>query len=175
METNAPIIPGRSFGPQATRAPSSPETAATTVWWGKNKEEVGVMHEVVDFLKDNSNGFLATTDNGKPKVRPFQFMYEEGGKLYFCTNNTKEVFRQLKANPFVQFSSSNAKYQWIRLSGQVRFTGDSAAKARVLEASELVKSVYKTPDNPIFEVFYLEHGSAVLADFSGKPPREVEF
>lgn len=71
-------------------------------------------------------------------------MYEEGGKLYFCTNNTKEVFRQLKANLFVQFSSSNARYEWIRLSGEVRFTGDFAAKTRVFEASELVRSVYNT-------------------------------
>jgi uncharacterized pyridoxamine 5'-phosphate oxidase family protein len=133
------------------------------------------MQEIVEFLKKNINGFLATVDKGKPRVRPFQFMLEEGGKLYFCTNRTKEVSSQLKANPFVEFSSSTPKFEWIRLSGEVRFSSDLSIKTRVLETSDLVRSIYKTPDNPIFEVFYMEHGNAVLADFSGQPPKQVAF
>ena len=35
-----------------------------------------------------------------------------------------------------------------------------------------VKSLNKTPDNPIFEVFYLEDAHGVIADFSGNPPYE---
>jgi len=133
------------------------------------------MQEMIKFLKENISGFLATVDSGKPKVRPFYFMLEEGGKLYFCTNSTKEVFRQLKANPFVEFSSSTPKFAWIRVSGEVRFSDDPSIKAKVLEASELVRSIYKTPDNPIFEIFYIEHGSAILADFSGQPPKQTVF
>ena len=36
----------------------------------------------------------------------------------------------------------------------------------------IVKGQYETADNPIFEVFYLAEAKAVLADFSGNPPRE---
>ena len=36
----------------------------------------------------------------------------------------------------------------------------------------IVKGQYNTADNPIFEVFYLENAHAVIADFSGNPPKE---
>ena len=36
----------------------------------------------------------------------------------------------------------------------------------------IVKGQYNTADNPIFEVFYLENAQAVIADFSGNPPKE---
>lgn len=137
--------------------------------------EVHNMQEVAKLLKDNSNGFLATIDSGKPRVRPFQFMMEENGKLYFCTNNTKEVFKQLRANPFMEFCSSTPDFAWLRVSGEVKFSSDLPIKARILEANALVKSIYGKADNPIFEIFYIEHGSAVIADFSGQPPKRITF
>lgn len=39
----------------------------------------------------------------------------------------------------------------------------------------IVKGNYETPNNPKFEVFYLENAKAVIADFSGNPPREYTF
>jgi len=133
------------------------------------------MQEVIKFLQENITGCLATVENGKPKVRPFQFMLEDGGKLFFCTNNTKDVSTQLKATPYMEFSSFSPTFAWIRLSGKIAFSNDLKIKEKILEASGLVKSIYQTPDNPIFEIFYLEHGTAILADFSGQPPKTINF
>lgn len=133
------------------------------------------MKQAVKFLQENISGFLATVEGSKPKVRPFQFMLEEGGRLYFSTNNTKDVYKQLKANPWCEFSSCSPNFAWIRLSGEARFSDDLDIKEKILAASPLVKSIYQTADNPIFEIFYIEHGNAILADFSGQPPHKVEF
>jgi len=129
------------------------------------------MQTVIDFLKTNSAGFLATVENTEPKVRPFQFMLEEDGRLYFCTNNQKEVYRQLLTNPHVEFSSTSPEFAWVRLSGEAAFTDDLEIKAKVLESHGLVKSIYQNASNPIFEVFYLKNAAATLADFSGQPPK----
>lgn len=133
------------------------------------------MKTVVEFLKKSPVHYLATigTDN-KPKVRPFQFMLEDGGKLYFCTANTKPVYQELRNNPDLEFCASGENFSWLRLRGSAVFTGDLGIKAKVQEASPLVKSIYQTPDNPEFEVFYLEGAVATIADFSGAPPRIVE-
>lgn len=133
------------------------------------------MQEVVSFLKENSNGFLATVAEGRPKVRPFGFMLEENGKLFFCTANTKDVFQQIKANPYVEFSCTSPQFAWLRLSGKVKFSDNLEIKEKIIEISPLVKSIYKTADNPIFEIFYLENGTATIADFSGNPPKVVNF
>lgn len=133
------------------------------------------MQNAIKFLQENPNGFLATVDNGKPRVRPFQFQLEDSGKLYFSTNNTKDVFKQLKANPLVEFSSSSPTFAWIRLSGEVKFSSDMGIKSKIFETNELVKSIYQTLDNPVFQIFYLDHGTAVLADFSGELPKTITF
>lgn len=133
------------------------------------------MKEAVKFLQENITGYLATVEDGKPKVRPFQFMLEDQDKLYFCTANTKAVYRQLKANPSFEFSSASPKFAWIRLSGEAKFSDDIKIKEKILAVSPLVKSIYKTADNPIFAAFYVEHGTAVIADFSGQPPQQIEF
>lgn len=131
------------------------------------------MNEVVKFLTENPVQYFATIGlDNKPKVRPFQFMLEHDGKLYFCTNNKKDVFTQIKKCPYVEITTSSPKFAWIRLNGKVVFSDDLKIKKTIIDHSDLVKSLYKTADNPIFEIFYLEDAKATIADFSGNPPKE---
>jgi uncharacterized pyridoxamine 5'-phosphate oxidase family protein len=129
---------------------------------------------VTDFLIKSQVQYLATLGlDDKPKVRPFQFMLEDGGRLYFCTSNQKPVFKEMQKHPYIEFCASGANFSWLRLNGKVVFSKDLALKARIQDASPLVKSIYKTPDNPAFEVFYLEDAAATIADFSGNPPQTL--
>jgi uncharacterized pyridoxamine 5'-phosphate oxidase family protein len=133
------------------------------------------MKEVGKFLSENPMGFMATVENGEPRVRPFGFMFEENGKFYFCTNNTKEVYRQLTANPVAEFSTVSSTFVWVRLRGSIKFTEDIKVKEKILAGNEMVKSIYLRADNPIFKVFYIEQGNAVITDFSGQPTRQFVF
>ncbi|CAH2212821.1 pyridoxamine 5'-phosphate oxidase family protein [Tepidibacter aestuarii] len=131
------------------------------------------MKEVVNFLSENPVQYFATIGlDNKPKVRPFQFMLEKDEKLYFCTSNQKDVFAQLKECPYIEITTSSPTFAWIRLSGKAVFSTDVEIKKAVLESSNLVKSIYQTPENPTFEIFYLEDSQAVICDFSGNPPVE---
>lgn len=73
------------------------------------------MEEVIKFLQENRMGSFATVENGKPRVRPWGFMMEEDGRFYFCTGNTKDVFKQLKQTPFMEFTSTSKNMGWVRL------------------------------------------------------------
>ena len=133
------------------------------------------MNEVVKFLQDNPVQYLATVGrDGKAKCRPFMVACEKDGKLWFCTNNTKEVYKDMQANPFVQLSVSSPSFAWIRLDGKAVFENDREVKETCMK-NPIVKSQYGTADNPIFVVFFLENAHAVIADFSGRPPREYDF
>lgn len=133
------------------------------------------MEKVIEFLTKNQNGFLATVGEGKPHVRPWGFMMEKDGKFWFCTANTKEVFKQLKENPFIEFASTSKSFVTVRVRGEIKFSNDFEIKKAIVESNPLVKNIYQTPENPIFEIFYLEHGKAIMSDFSGKPPEIFEF
>ena len=130
------------------------------------------MNEVVTFLQENPVQYMATVGrDGKAKCRPFMFCFAQNGKLWFCTNHTKEVYKDMVENPWVELSVSNPAYAWIRLGGKVVFEDNWAVKEGCM-SNPIVKGQYQTADNPIFEVFYLEQAKAVIADFSGNPPKE---
>ena len=130
------------------------------------------MNEVVKFLNENPVQYLATVGrDGKAKCRPFMFCFEKEGRLWFCTNNTKDVYKDIQANPDIEISVSSPSYAWIRLNGRAMFENDMEVKQGCME-NPIVKGQYKNAENPIFEVFYLDNAKAVIADFSGNPPRE---
>lgn len=134
-----------------------------------------VWQEVLAILQDPSSiGYLATVDNGMPRVRPFGFMFEENGRLYFCTSSTKDVYRQIETVPFIEYSKTRRDMVWIRVSGEIQFDDDISKRERILEQIPELKMVFRTADDPKFKVFYLDHGNAILDDFT-QPRRSCEF
>jgi uncharacterized pyridoxamine 5'-phosphate oxidase family protein len=129
-------------------------------------------NEVTKFLMENPVQYLATVGrDGKAKCRPFMFCFEQDGKLWFCTNNMKNVFKDMQSNPYIEISVSNPTYACVRLNGKAVFENNKAVKDACM-GNPIVKGQYKTAENPIFEVFYLAQAKAVIADFSGNPPKE---
>lgn len=130
------------------------------------------MKEVVTFLTENPVQYLATVGcDGKAKVRPFMFLFEQEGKLWFCTNSTKDVYKDMQANPEIEISVSSPTFAWIRLHGTATFENNMAVKEGAMN-NPIVKSQYGEATNPIFEVFYLKDAHGIIADFSGNPPYE---
>ena len=128
------------------------------------------MNRVLNFLKENPLQYCATVGlDGKPKVRPFQMMYHESGNLYYCTGAKKDVYAELQNNPYIEISVSTMG-KWLRVRGRVEWVNDITAKERFIAESSLVKSIYKTADNPVLKVFYIADAEAVIADFSDNPP-----
>lgn len=130
------------------------------------------MSKAVEFLNENPVQYLATlVRDGKAKCRPFMFAGEVDGKLWFCTNNTKDVYKDMQENPEIEISVSSPSYAWIRLHGTAVFENNMTVK-EVCMQNPIVKGQYQTADNPIFEVFYLDNAHGVIADFSGNLPYE---
>ena len=109
------------------------------------------------FLKENLNGIFTTVEDGKPKSRAFQFLFADGKKVYFCTENNKAVFRQIKENPNVSFCAHKADFSYVlSISGKATFVNDVNLKARTLDEYPALKEMFKTPNNPILELFYVD-------------------
>lgn len=61
---------------------------------------MSLMKKVVEFLNANPVQYLATVGrDGKAKCRPFMFAGLLDGKLWFCTNNQKDVYKDILKNP----------------------------------------------------------------------------
>ena len=131
------------------------------------------MQEIVEFLTSNPVQYLATVGvDGKAKCRPFMFLMEVNGRLWFGTNNQKAVFAEMQNNPYVEVCTSTPDFRWIRIAGKAVFEDNKAIKEACMNIP-LLKQQYQTADNPIFEVFYLADGEAIIADMSGAAPTVV--
>jgi uncharacterized pyridoxamine 5'-phosphate oxidase family protein len=125
------------------------------------------MDEALKFLTDNQTFYIATVDGDEPKVRPFGFVMEFDHKIYFCTNNQKDVFKQLKANPKFEVCAADNTGRWIRLKGKAVFDNNIAAKEKVFEVMPRLGKLYQSASNPIFEVFYVAEGEATIFSMAG--------
>ena len=131
------------------------------------------MIDFSNFLKENLNGIFTTVENGKPKSRAFQFLFSEGKKVYFCTENNKAVYRQIKENPNVSFCSHKADFSYVlSISGKVTFVNDISLKARALNEYPALREIFKTLDNPIFELFYVDVEEVNTFDFINGSKKE---
>lgn len=105
------------------------------------------MNEVVKFLNENPVQYLATVGrDGKAKCRPFMFAGEQDGKLWFCTNNQKDVSRICRPtlkwrspcpSPYLCLDSSEWKQS-------LRTTWPSGECIQ----NPIVMGQYQTADNP---------------------------
>lgn len=123
------------------------------------------MEEVLKFLQDCGVFYLATVDSDQPKVRPMGFVMIYEGKLSFCTNNKKDMFKQMKANPNIEIGASKDG-KWLRVHGKIAFNANKAAKEKALEVMPALKNMYSVDDG-IFEIFHFEKGVAVFCDMQG--------
>ncbi|MDR1952578.1 MAG: pyridoxamine 5'-phosphate oxidase family protein [Elusimicrobiota bacterium] len=131
--------------------------------------------KIVEFIKDCGVFYLATTDGDKAKVRPFGFIDEIDGKLYFCTSVKKDVYKQLEKNPNFEIAASSKDCQeWIRVKGKAVLDSQNiAVKAKIIESSPVIKSIYKDADNKDFGIFYAKDVEAFLCFLSGKNPEPI--
>lgn len=130
------------------------------------------MNEVFEFLKACGTYYLATTDDGQPRVRPFGTIDLFEGKLYIQTGKAKDVSRQMHANPKVELCCFKDG-TWLRIAATVTCENPVAAQAHMLENYPSLKAMYNPGDGNT-EVFALENATATFSSFTA-PARTVKF
>ncbi|MCR5295706.1 MAG: pyridoxamine 5'-phosphate oxidase family protein [Lachnospiraceae bacterium] len=125
------------------------------------------MEEVCKFLKDAQTYYLATMDGDQPRVRPFGTAEIFEGKLYIQTGKSKDVSKQIAANPKVELCAF-MNGTWLRLSGILVRDERLEAKVHMLDAYPSLKAMYSAEDDNT-EVLYFKDASAVFSSFSAAP------
>ena len=126
------------------------------------------MNHIVEELKNVKIFYVATVEDDQPRVRPFSSVAEFEGKAYLCTNNTKEIYRQIMANPKVEISGMGQGGTWIRISARLVRDDRDEARAAMLADPTGPSNLYKIGDG-IFEVFYLEDAVCTKYSFGADP------
>lgn len=113
------------------------------------------MIDIVQFIREAGMFFLATSENGQPKQRPFGGVVALNGRIYFDTNTEKAVYKQMIANPQISICAFS-KGSWLRIE----------AKAVPDHSRETLEAI--TAQNPMLKTLWEKEGdtftSLYLAD-----------
>ena len=125
------------------------------------------MNKVYEFLKNAQTYYLATVDGDKPRVRPFGTIDIFEGRLYIQTGKSKNVSKQLQANPNAELCAF-ADGKWLRVSGTLVRDDRREAKAHMLDAYPELKAMYSAADDNT-EVLYFKDAAATFYSFTEAP------
>lgn len=127
------------------------------------------MDELLKFLEKNPIFYLATDDDGQPRVRPFGFHMVYDGKFYMVTALPKKVRKQMEKNPKIELCSMAPDTKFVRVTGEVVFDNDNMeAKKKVFEVMPDLLKMYGSAENPAMAVFYLKDMHATIASLTEK-------
>ena len=110
--------------------------------------------------------FVATVENGLPKVRPFGLVLEYEGRLYFGVGNQKASYRQLLEQPALEISAVDTDRNWLRIRGKAVFDDDPVLLEKVFTKMPHLRAQYSDENGPRLKPFYIE-GVAEIAGLSG--------
>ena len=131
------------------------------------------MKTVYDFIKKCGVYYLATVEDGQPRVRPFGTIDIFEDKLYIQTGKKKEVSKQIAKNGKVELSCfDGASGTWLRLAGELVRDDRVEAKKHMLDGYPDLRRMYDEKDENT-EVLYFKNGKAVFSSFAAAP-RVVE-
>ena len=130
------------------------------------------MKEVQEFLKECGVYYLATVEDGCPRVRPFGTAEIFDNHLYIQTGKSKSVFKQIEKNPMVELCAFKDG-KWIRVSGKLILDDRIEAKKDMLDKNPMLRNMYNENDDNT-AVLYFESGKAVISSFS-EEPKVIEF
>ena len=125
------------------------------------------MKRVLDFLKKAEVYYLATVEDGQPRVRPFGTVNEFEGKLYIQTGKVKPTSKQLAANPKAEICAF-CDGAWIRVACELVEDDRFEAKKSMLDAYPNLRHMYDENDGNT-QVFYMQNATATISSFSGTP------
>ena len=125
------------------------------------------MHEVYEFLKSAGTYYLATVEDGQPRVRPFGTIDLFDDRLYIQTGKRKAVADQLKQNPKIEISAM-FDGRWIRLEAEAVLDDNIDAQVHMLDNYPTLKAMY-TPGDGNTEVYFLRNVTASICSFTSEP------
>jgi uncharacterized pyridoxamine 5'-phosphate oxidase family protein len=132
------------------------------------------MQEVYNFLKKTQTYYLATVEGDQPRVRPFGTVNIFDGKLYIQTGKSKDVAKQIAANPKVELCAFDpAGGAWVRIQGLAVEDPRREARKSMLDAYPSLRDRYSEDDGNT-QVLYLKNAVATFTEF-GKTPKVVKF
>ena len=125
------------------------------------------MNKTMEFLKGSMPFFVATVEQGLPRVRPTGVVTFFQDKIWFHVGQSKGVYQQILQDPHVEIVSVGKDREWIRISGEATCVDDKAVSNQALDSRPHLKTMYNEQTGQKLGNFYFEHALVELSKADG--------
>lgn len=122
-------------------------------------------HDILALINANPAFFLATVENGEPRVRGMLLYRADANGIMFHTGDMRDVYRQMVANPAVELCFFDPqKGVQVRVRGTARLMDDPALKEEIVNAPgrEFLKPLVEKTGIDMLQVFRVEQCQAFV-------------
>jgi pyridoxamine 5'-phosphate oxidase len=119
--------------------------------------------QILALINRNPTCAIATTDGNKPRVRSVMILRADQGGILFNTGKTKDLYRQIVANPEVElcfFDQTNGVQ--VRVSGRMEEQRDADTIALVLAKLPFLKPIVEARGTEMLAPYLLKQGRATV-------------
>jgi uncharacterized pyridoxamine 5'-phosphate oxidase family protein len=113
--------------------------------------------EVHEHLKGTPTGYLATLEDGQPRVRPVALVVWDE-RLWITSGTRNGKTRQMRRNPDIELCvpiSEGGHQGYVRLAGEARFVGDAKTREALAKAVVFFKDYWEGADDARFTLVEL--------------------
>jgi uncharacterized pyridoxamine 5'-phosphate oxidase family protein len=93
----------------------------------------------------NEIAFLATAEEGRPRLRPMSPVLVEGAVVWMAADSGSPKMAQIAACPHVEVCYMDPQHKHLRLRGTAEICRDAAIKRRLWEGYPLMQKYFPSP------------------------------
>ncbi|MCD7962944.1 MAG: pyridoxamine 5'-phosphate oxidase family protein [Rikenellaceae bacterium] len=129
--------------------------------------------KALELLNVNADIAIATVGlDNKPKLRVFQIMRISDNTLYFATGSEKEIYQQLKNNPYVEILAMDGNI-FVRLAGKAEFNVPDEVRSSIYDDNEILQRLYLNYSD--LEYFSVDVDKMEYYNLDTQPPTQETY
>jgi pyridoxamine 5'-phosphate oxidase len=115
----------------------------------------------IKFATENPIAWVATDDEGQPRVRPLGMWFADKTGFYFQTWTIKDIYKQIVKNPNIELGfTGEDNGRVLRVAGRAEWIEDIELKKKSLEDRPFLADLGLKPDSPELVLFRIAKGEA---------------
>lgn len=119
--------------------------------------------ETLAFLNANPICYLATVDDGKPRVRGMMLFKADEEGILFHSDGMKDMIKQIQACPHLELCVFNQQENiQVRVSGIAEFIDDLAVKQAMVAERPFLQPIVERTGYDLFIVFRMTNCEATV-------------
>lgn len=129
--------------------------------------------DAIDIIRDAGFGFLATSVDGRPYVRPMMPYLNEDNVFLLALLARSKTIEQIKMNPKVEICFVDRKMSYCRVTGQATLSNDPEKKITVFNGIPMLRQYFSGPEDTNFYLAEIRIESAEAMTAHQKTPNQI--